>query len=153
MALQHGTKQNHRSRTAAARQRRHAVGLGATAGTFLTAVLTPLPAVPTAGAEIIAPVTTKVSDLGLIGPALDPLPGNIPTGDGGDGGAGGQGGAGGKGGAGGQGGAGGNGGMGGAPGPGGTPGKGGEGGAGGEPGSPGGTPGQPGRHGQPGSRG
>jgi len=127
MAGQRFTKRNRGSDDAKARKRRHVVRLGAAAGTFLAAALTPLATAPTADT-----ILNMVSGLVHLGPSVDPTPG----GDGGSGtdGAGGHGGAGGKGGSGGHGGAG---------------GKGGEGGAGGAPGS-GGAPGLPGKHGDSG---
>jgi hypothetical protein len=135
LARHRGSKRNRQSRNVL-RHRRGIAGLGAAAGMFLAAAVTPLATAPAAGADSVNPVVNTIS-----GPALfDP-----PGGDGG----GGQGGAGGHGGAGGNGGHGGNGGSGGA---GGAPGAGGAGGAGGAPG-PGGQPGQPGHPGQPGQPG
>ena len=130
---------------------RHVVGLGAAAGAFLAAAVTPLTTAPTANADIVDPVINTVGSLSV----FEPRPAGDGAGatarggnddNGGNGGSGGKGGAGGNGGARGKGGAGGSGGTGGAPGPGGEPGAGG---AGGAPG-PGGIPGQPGAPGQPG---
>jgi hypothetical protein len=137
MAGQRFTKRNRGSDNAKARRRRQLIGLGAAAGTFLAAALTPV-------AANAGPILNRVS-----GPVhLSPIVGPAPGGDGepGTDGAGGHAGAGGHGGAGGKGG---NGGNGGAGGTGGQPGEGGKGGAGGAPG-PGGAPGLPGRHGSPG---
>jgi hypothetical protein len=113
---------------------RHVVGLGAAAGAFLAAAVTPLTTAPTANAGIVDPVINTVGSLSV----FEPRPGGDGAGatarggnddNGGSGGSGGRGGAGGKGGAGGNGGAGG---KGGAPGPGGIPGQ------PGAPGQPGG---------------
>ena len=118
MARHRGSKRNRQSRNVL-RHRRGIAGLGAAAGMFLAAAVTPLATAPAAGADSVNPVVNTIS-----GPALfDP-----PGGNGGHGGNGGSGGAGGAPGAGGAGGAG------GAPGPGGQP---------GQPGHPG-QPGQPG---------
>jgi hypothetical protein len=125
MAGQRFTKRNRGSDNAKARRHSQLIGLGAAAGTFLAAALTPM-------AANAGPIPNSVS--GLV--HLSPIVGAEPGGDG----AGGNGGAGGKGG---------NGGKGGAGGTGGQPGEGGKGGAGGAPG-PGGTPGLPGRNGSPG---
>ena len=84
---------------------RHVVGLGAAAGAFLVAAVTPLTAAPTANADIVGPVINTGSGLALFEPGANG--GDGGNGTGGQGGAGGHGGAGGKGGAGGSGGAGG----------------------------------------------
>jgi hypothetical protein len=107
MAGQRFTKRNRGSDNAKARRRRQLIGLGAAAGTFLAAALTPV--VANAG-----PILNSVSGLVHLSPIVGPAPG-------GDG-AGGKGGNGGNGGAGGTGGQPGEGGEGGAPGPGGAPG-------------------------------
>jgi hypothetical protein len=125
MAGQRFTKRNRGSDNPKPRRRRQLIGLGAAAGTFLAAALTPV-------AANARPILNSVSGLVLISSIVGAAPG--------DDGAGGQGGAGGKGG---------NGGKGGAGGTGGQPGEGGKGGAGGAPG-PGGAPGLPGKHGTPG---